>query len=74
MGANPARSPWREAWPRKTYYQRRPFNRLVRAYVEARYSPNCVITAEDLAIASEQVTKLQGPVKEVCERRLAMAT
>ena len=60
-----------EAWPRKTYYERRPFNRLVRAYVEARYSPHYVITAEDLTAAAEQVAKLQALVKSVCEVRLA---
>ena len=59
------------AWPRRTYYERRPFNRLVRAYVEARYSPHYEITVEDLATAAEQVAKLHGLVKAVCERRLA---
>ncbi len=59
------------AWPRKTYYERRPFNRLVRAYVEARYSPSFVITLEDLTAAAEHVAKLQAIVKQVCEERLA---
>ena len=59
-----------EAWPRKRKWERRPFNRLVRAYVEARYSPNYVITAEDLAGASEQVAKLQALVNAACEERL----
>ncbi|WP_176489147.1 HEPN domain-containing protein [Rhizorhabdus dicambivorans] len=60
-----------EAWPRKHYYERRPFNRLKRAYVEARYSPHFVITGEDLAFAAERVAVLQAIVKTVCEERLA---
>lgn len=59
------------AWPRKTKWQRRPFNRLVRAYVEARYSPHYEITAEDLSAAAEQVAALQTLVKAVCEERLS---
>lgn len=58
------------AWPRKTKWQRRPFNRLVRAYVEARYSPHYEITAEDLSAAAEQVAALQALVKTVGEERL----
>jgi predicted nucleotidyltransferase/HEPN domain-containing protein len=61
------------AWPRKTKWQRRPFNRLVRAYVEARYSPHYEITAEDLAAAAEQVASLQALVKAVCEERLGQS-
>lgn len=59
------------AWPRAHYYERRPFNRLQRAYVEARYSPHYVITAEDLKFAAEQVATLQALVRQVCEERLA---
>ena len=60
-----------EAWPRKRRWERRPFNQLVRAYVEARYSPTYTITAEDLATAAGQVATLQKLVKQVCERRLS---
>lgn len=52
------------------YYQRRPFNRIKRAYVEARYSPHYVITPEDLTFAAEHVAQLQAIVREVCEERL----
>lgn len=37
-----------EAWPRGTKLDRRRFELLKRAYVEARYSPNYSITIEDL--------------------------
>ena len=58
------------AWPRLHYYERLPFNRIKRAYTEARYSPHYLITAEDLAFAAEHVAKLQAIVKQVCEERL----
>ncbi len=59
-----------EAWPRKTREQRRPFDRIRRAYVEARYSPHYKIKDEDLAAAAASVARLQAIVKAVCEERL----
>jgi len=59
------------AWPRARRWERRPFNRIKRAYVEARYSRHYVITAEDLAAAAERIGTLQELVKQVCEERLA---
>ena len=59
-----------EAWPRKTRWQRRPFERIWRAYVEARYSKHYRITKEMLAEATASVEMLQGVVKTVCEERL----
>ena len=58
-----------EAWPRKTRYQRRAFDRIRRAYVEARYSKHYRITKEMLAEATASVEMLQGIVKTVCEGR-----
>lgn len=58
-----------EVWPRKTRYERRAFNALQRAYVEARYSKHYRITKELLAEATASVEKLQAIVKEVCEGR-----
>ncbi len=60
-----------EAWPRKTRQSRRPFDRIRRAYVEARYSKHYRITKEMLAEAMASVERLQGIVKAVCEERLA---
>lgn len=60
-----------EAWPRKTRHQRRPFDRIRRAYVEARYSKHYRITKEVLAEATASVEMLQGIVKSICEERLA---
>lgn len=59
-----------EAWPRKTRQARRPFDRIRRAYVEARYSKHYRITKEVLAEATASVGALQGIVKMVCEERL----
>jgi len=59
-----------EAWPRKTRAERRAFNHIQRAYVEARYSKHYRITRELLAEATESVEKLQAIVKTVCEERL----
>ena len=61
-----------EAWPRKTRAARRPFDRIRRAYVEARYSKHYRITKETLAEATASVEMLQGIVKAVCEERLTL--
>ncbi len=61
-----------EAWPRKTRHQRRPFDKIRRAYVEARYSKHYRITKELLEEATASVEALQGIVKEICEERLVL--
>jgi hypothetical protein len=55
-----------EALPRTTRHQRRPFDKIRRAYIEARYSKHYRITKELLAEAMASVEALQGIVKEVC--------
>ena len=59
-----------EAWPRKTRFDRRPFNKIRRAYIEARYSKHYRITKELLEEAKASVETLQGIVKVVCGERL----
>ena len=59
-----------EAWPRKTRATRRPFDRIRRAYVEARYSKHYRITKDVLAEATASVEMLQGIVSVVCEEQL----
>ena len=59
------------AWPRGTRFERRCFELLRKAYVEARYSPNYEITDEELAWLGSRVSHLQTLVAEVCEARLA---
>ncbi len=60
-----------EAWPRKTRHQRRPFDKIRRAYVEARYSKHYRITKEMLVEATASVEALQEVVRELCRKSLA---
>lgn len=59
------------AWPRDTREDRRRFEVLRRAYVEARYSPAYAIDAEELTWLGRRVGALQSMVEQVCDRRLA---
>jgi predicted nucleotidyltransferase/HEPN domain-containing protein len=59
-----------EAWPRETKLDRRRFELLKRAYVEARYSDAYEISAEDLAALAESVGRLRSIVDEVCRERI----
>jgi uncharacterized protein len=58
-----------DAWPRATKLDRRRFELLKRAYVEARYSANYVISREDLDALIGGVRRLRDLVETVsCER------
>jgi predicted nucleotidyltransferase/HEPN domain-containing protein len=57
-------------WPRRMRYERRAFNHIRRAYVEARYSKHYRITKELLDEATASVEALQHVVKTICEERL----
>ncbi|PZM14879.1 HEPN domain-containing protein [Rhizobium tubonense] len=54
------------AWPRDTRIDRRRFELLSRAYVEARYSSKYTITIQELEWLIERVTILQQLVQEIC--------
>jgi predicted nucleotidyltransferase/HEPN domain-containing protein len=60
-----------EAWPRDTKFARRCFERLDRAYVEARYSPQYEITDEELRWLIERIQMLQRLVEEISKEKLA---
>lgn len=60
-----------EAWPRGTKLDRRRFELLKRAYVEARYSPNYSITIEDLDALYASVKRLRDIVAKLGEKRIA---
>lgn len=60
-----------DAWPRGSKFERRCFELLVRAYVDARYSPHYKITAEELHWIGDRVAALQQIVRTTCEERLA---
>lgn len=59
-----------EAWPRATKADRARFERLKRAYVEARYSAGYAITGEDLDALAVSIERLRAIVAAVCEERL----
>ena len=58
------------AWPRETRAERRRFELLKRAYVEARYSSSYEISTEDLEALTASVSRLRAIVEEVCRERL----
>ncbi|ATY32981.1 HEPN domain-containing protein [Sphingomonas psychrotolerans] len=59
-----------EAWPRDTKLDRARFERLKRAYVEARYSASYAISAEDLQALAASIARLRDIVAALCEERL----
>lgn len=58
------------AWPRETRVDRRRFELLKRAYVEARYSDQYDASPEDLAALTEAAIRLRDLVDQVCQERL----
>jgi predicted nucleotidyltransferase len=59
-----------EAWPRATKLDRRRFELLKRAYVEARYSASYAIEATDLEALMYSVRRLRDIVERVSRERL----
>ncbi|WP_448662466.1 HEPN domain-containing protein [Sphingomonas sp. CJ20] len=59
-----------EAWPRATRADRRRFELLKRAYVEARYSPSYEIGVEDLDALAGSVKRLSAIVEQLCAEHL----
>lgn len=60
-----------EGWPRATRVDRRRFELLKRAYVEARYSPSYEIGLDDLDAIAASVKRLRDLVDQICLERLA---
>jgi predicted nucleotidyltransferase/HEPN domain-containing protein len=60
-----------EAWPRGSKLDRRRFELLKRAYVEARYSPNYSIGLEDLDALYASVKRLRDIVGKLGTARIA---
>jgi len=58
------------AWPRDSKIDRRRFELLKRAYVEARYSPNYEIGADDLAALADAANRLRDIVELLCAERI----
>lgn len=59
-----------KAWPRGTKFERRCFELLRLAYVNARYSEHYAITEEELAWLDERVSQLISLVDSVCRSHL----
>lgn len=58
------------AWPREHRADRRRFEMLKRAYVEARYSDQYDLSAEDLAWLMDGARRLRDLVEAACRNRL----
>ena len=63
-----------EAWPRGTKFERRCFELLRQAYVNARYSPHYAITDDELAWLAQRVTALLSLVETICRKHLGDET
>ena len=59
-----------EAWPQATKLDRRRFELLKRAYVDARYSPNYHVTIEDLNAMYTSVKRLRDIVERAASARI----
>lgn len=59
------------AWPREARLDRRRFELLKRAYVEARYSDAYEVSTEDLAALEASAGRLRDLVDELCRERLS---
>lgn len=59
-----------DIWPRETKSDRKFFELLKRAYVEARYSEHYAITAEELAWLGERAEALRAMVETICVARI----
>ena len=59
-----------DAWPRATKLDRRRFELLKRAYVEARYSANYEISGDDLEALTASVRRLRDIVETVSRERI----
>ena len=59
-----------EAWPREQRSDRRRFELLKRAYVEARYSDQYDASADDLKWMTGRARRLRDLVADLCEARI----
>jgi predicted transcriptional regulator len=57
-------------FPQATDEQKKCFDLLKRAYVEARYNPGYKITRGQLEYLTQRVKKLQDLTKKICEARI----
>ena len=60
-----------EVFPQTTKVERRRFQLLKRAYIEARYSKHYKITKEELDWLGERVKQLQILTEKLCKDKIA---
>jgi predicted nucleotidyltransferase/HEPN domain-containing protein len=60
-----------DAWPREQRIDKRRFETLKRAYVEARYSDQYDVSVEDLDALAASARRLRELVAETCRERLS---
>lgn len=60
----------RKIFPRNTKEEKRLFELLRLAYVEARYNPKFVVTKEDIDAILPKVERLRDVVSEVCKSQI----
>lgn len=58
-------------WPRGSRFEKRTWELLRRAYVEARFSKHYAITTDELTWLMERLRDLQGRVEKSCQAYLA---
>lgn len=58
------------AFPRDTEEEKRLFELLLDAYIQARYSPRFVVTQEDIEMLIPKVELLRDITKQCCEERI----
>lgn len=59
-----------KVFPRDTEEEKRLFNLLLKAYIEARYNKNYTATKEDIEALIPRVELLAAITKEVCENKI----
>ncbi len=59
-----------EVFPRATARQRTAYNRLKKAYIDARYNENYKITKNQLEYLATRVKQLQRLTKEICKEKI----
>jgi predicted nucleotidyltransferase/HEPN domain-containing protein len=59
-----------EAWPREQRIDKRRFETLKRAYVEARYSDQYEVSADELIALASCACRLRDLVAETCQERI----
>ena len=58
-------------FPRANEQQKNCFDLLQKAYIDARYKRDYVITKEELEYLAARVRKLQELTKRICEEKIA---